>query len=531
MPLGTPYNQANLEEHWDAIVIGSGIGGLTAANMLSLHGGKKVLVLERHYEAGGYTHTFRRPGFSWDVGLHYIGEMKDESSMLRRIVDHLTENRVQWQAMPNVYDRFFFPNHTISCPSGEESLRAELLRAFPSEGRALDHYFAAIHACNKRNNLYFAEKAIPGPAAALFGNLMRAPYLRWARQSTQNVLESITQNQELIGVLTAQWGDYGLPPAESSFAAHAMIAQHYFEGASFPVGGSAMLAAAILPQLESRGSKVIIRAEVEQILLSKGKAAGVRMRDGRELRSPLILSDAGATNTFTQLISDPPASLNSLRSSIAKLKPSTAHIALYVGLSKTDAELNLEGTNLWSFPSYDHNANVRRFAEDIEAPFPNIYISFPSAKDPIFQQRHPGKSTVEILTMAPYKTFEQWQETKWKKRGNTYESLKQNLTSRLCSELQKHVPSISESVEYMELSTPLSTRHFMNYTQGEIYGIAVTPDRYALRALGTRTPIPGLYLTGQDAAIPGVVGAIFGGILSASVALKRNLLPAVLKKR
>ncbi len=102
---GIPYKQATLDENWDAIVIGSGIGGLTAAVLLGLHGGKRVLVLERHYEAGGFTHTFRRPGYEWDVGLHYVGQMQNEDSSERRAFDYLTNGGVRWQPMPEVYDR------------------------------------------------------------------------------------------------------------------------------------------------------------------------------------------------------------------------------------------------------------------------------------------------------------------------------------------------------------------------------------------------------------------------------------------
>jgi len=79
-------------------------------------------------------------------------------------------------------------------------------------------------ACNRMSGLYYAEKAVPGAIAKIAGGLMRAGYMRWARRTTLEVLESITANRELIGVLTAQWGDYGLPPSKSSFAVHATIA-------------------------------------------------------------------------------------------------------------------------------------------------------------------------------------------------------------------------------------------------------------------------------------------------------------------
>ena len=129
------------------------------------------------------------------------------------------------------------------------------------------------------------------------------------------------------------------------------------------------------------------------------------MSDGREFRAPMVLSDAGAANTFERLLpSDLPA-LNSLRGQLRRLPPSNAHVGLYVGLSQSDAALGLKGTNLWIYPSFDHDANVERFTRDIDSPFASVYMSFPSAKDPDFQRRYPGKSTVEVITFVPYEAF------------------------------------------------------------------------------------------------------------------------------
>lgn len=534
MAIGTPYKQATLADHWDAIVIGSGIGGLTAAVLLAQHGGKRVLVLERHYEAGGFTHTFRRPGYDWDVGLHYIGEMQHDSNV-RRAFDHVTAGLVEWQPMPDVYDRILISGQSFNLTAGLENFRAGLIESFPSEAAAIDKYIAAVQACNRASRLYYAEKAIPGPAAALVGGLMRVPYLRWARRTTREVLESLTTNRELIGVLTAQWGDYGLPPAQSSFAVHATIAEHYFAGGSYPVGGSGSIAAAMLPQIERSGGAVVTSAEVAGILLEGSKAVGVHMLDGREFRSPLILSDAGAANTFGRLLPSDLSALAPLRTQLRTLQPSTAHVSLYLGLSQSDAALGLTSTNLWVYPSFDHDANVARFARDFpsdpNSPFPGVYLSFPSSKDPVFQIRYPGHATVEAITMLPYAAFSQFADSRWKRRPADYEALKQRLADRLRTELERQVPSVTGNIACAELSTPITTRHFMNYDQGEIYGIAATPERYLCRDLGARTPIRGLYLTGQDVASLGVVGALFGGVISASAALGRNILSAVSKPR
>ncbi len=529
MVSGIPYRQAKLSDHWDAIVIGSGIGGLTAAVLLAVHGEKRVLVLERHYEVGGFTHTFRRPGYEWDVGLHYIGQVQDDGSRVRRAFDHVTAGRVQWQAMPDIYDRFIFEGQSFDFSAGLERFREGLKQSFPRESRAIDQYIAAVQACNRASGLYYAEKAIPKLAAAVVGALMRVPYMRWAKCTTREVLESLTSSRELIGVLTAQWGDYGLPPAMSSFAVHATIAEHYFAGGSYPVGGAGAIAAAIVPQIERSGGSVVSSAEVTSIMLKGTKALGVRMSDGRELQAAIVLSDAGAANTFERLLPPELPALNSLRGQLRTLEPSTSHLSLYVGLSQNDASLGLTGTNLWIYPSFDHDANVEQFSREMDSPFPVVYISFPSAKNPDFQRRHPGKGTIEVITMVPYKAFAPWGETRWKRRGSEYDALKQRLSARLRAELESQVPAVVGNIAYTELSTPVTTRHFMNYGHGEIYGLASTPKRFGIRDLGARTPIRGLYLTGQDVSTLGVVGALFGGVIAASAALKRNLLSAVSK--
>lgn len=523
------YKQAPLGDRWDAIVIGSGIGGLAAAAMLSVHGGKRVLVLERHYVAGGFTHTFHRPGFDWDVGLHYIGMVQDPRSDVRRAFDRMTGGTVRWAPMPEVYDRILIDGRRYDFPAGADRFREELIRNFPGEARSIDRYLRAVRSTNRWSGLYHAEKVVPAGVSAVMGGLLRAPYLRRAGRTTLDVLSEITRNRELIGTLTAQWGDYGVPPAQSSFAIHATIAEHYFEGASYPVGGAAAIAAGIIPLIERSGGTVVTSAEVSKILVLEGVATGVRMADGREFQASVVLSDAGAANTFFRLLPGEMPAVAGLRSELSKLQPSCAHLNLYLGLDAPDAELGLKGTNLWIYPSYDHDENVRRFAADARAPFPAVYISFPSAKDPEFQLRHPGKSTIEAIAPVSWETFSEWADTRWKRRGVDYDAFKLEFAERLKAEVVRQVPQAAGHIVHAELSTPVTTRHFMNYSSGEIYGIAATPARYRLRAMGARTPVRNLYLAGQDVSSLGITGALFGGVMSASAVLGKNLISAVVK--
>src|SRR5579864_7177702 len=141
---GVAYKQAALEDSWDVIVVGSGMGGLTTGALLAKHAGKRVLVLERHYTAGGFTHAFHRPGYEWDVGVHYIGQMQNPASPVRAAFDYITEGRLTWNPMPDVYDEIRIADRVYEFRSGVERFRAGLLASFPGEDRAIDHYLAAV---------------------------------------------------------------------------------------------------------------------------------------------------------------------------------------------------------------------------------------------------------------------------------------------------------------------------------------------------------------------------------------------------
>ena len=165
---------------------------------------------------------------------------------------------------------------------------------------------------------------------------------------------------------------------------------------------------------------------------------------------------------------------------------------------------------------------------DPQARFPVVYLPFPSAKDPSFPTRFPGRATIEAIAPASYEWFTRWADSRWQRRGPEYEELKARLAERLLGHLYAAVPAVRGKVNHAELSTPLSTRHFMGYARGETYGLSPTPDRFRLR-LGAQSPIPGLFLAGQDLSSLGVVGALFGGALAASSVLRRNVLRQILK--
>ena len=513
---GTRFRPRLARTDYDAIVIGSGIGGLTTAALLAKLG-KRVCVLEQHYTAGGFTHSYEREGYEWDVGVHYIGEVHKPWSAIRRVFDVISDGNLHWAPMDARYDRIILGEATYDYVAGREEFKTEIKRHFPQEAAAIDRYVDLLSEVSAKVPRFFAGQALPRTLGVLYSKLRRHLLPDYFFKTTLQVLEGLTQNRELIGLLTAQWGDYGLPPAQAAFVMHAMVAKHYITGGNYPVGGAVRIAETIIPVIEAAGGQVFTYAGVEQILIENGRAVGVRLhKDGVELRAPQIVSCAGLIPTYTRLIPTEVAAKHQLLAPLQRVEPSAATLCLYAGFKGSAAALGLPKTNYWVYPSADHDQNVSAFKHDTKAPMPLIYMSFPSAKDPSWAARFPDKATVEIVAATQPQLFAQWQGSTWGKRGDDYEAFKAQLTEQLLEPLYRQQPQLRGQLDFCELATPLSTEWFQWNVQGEIYGIDHTVKRFDQHWIHSQTPIKGLYLTGADTVTAGVGGALMAGVLTAS---------------
>jgi all-trans-retinol 13,14-reductase len=492
----------------DVIVIGSGMGGLAAAAVLSRLHGRRVLVLERHWRAGGFTHTFtRRGGFEWDVGVHYVGEM-GHPGLMRSAMQVVTGGAVRWAPMPETYDRLVFPGLEFGIRAGRERFRGDLVAAFPSERRAVDRFFADVDRASSWISVLGMRGLAPAPVTAVAGALA-AGRRRLALSTTRAWLDAHVRDERLRAVLGARWGDYGLPPSRSAFLAHAVITRHYHEGAHYPVGTARGIAEGAQGVIEAGGGAVRVRAEVERILVEGGRAVGVRLVGGEVLSAPVVISDAGARATFLRLV--PEEVPLPFRDALRAVPPSMAHVTLYLGLSSSPASLGLRGENLWIHDELDQDRMWQRSGEVLEGRPPQVYASFPSLKDPGARAH-----TAEIIAGVEAGTFARWKGTPWMRRGEEYASLKERIADGLLAQVERRIPGLSSLVVHRELSTPLSTEHFTGHPGGEIYGLPATPERFRLPWLQARTPVPGLLLAGADAMMLGVGGALMGGVLAAS---------------
>ena len=534
MAAGTPWKRLEKKEGYDAIIIGSGLGSMTCGAILA-KAGKKILMLEKHYVAGGFTHVFKRKEYEWDVGIHYVGDVHQDFTLMSILFDYITDHQLKWQEMDEVYDRVVLGQNVYDFKAGKENFIEMLYERFPGEENAIDEYIKAVYAATGSNKKFFQERALPTILSKLVGGFLTKNYYKWSDRTTKDVLDSLTDNEELKAVLAGQYGDHGLPPGQSSFAIQSVVNKHYWKGGAFPVGGCQRIAETIIPVIEKAGGAVAVRAGVEKVIVEKGRAVGVLMEDGTRVDAPIIISGAGYLNSMGNLLE------KDVQEAIGfdpdkGVPPSTSHICLYIGLKHNLRELGIGNTNYWVYPHNDHDRGVKEYLEDPSKPFPVTYISFPSLKDPEWDERYPGKSTIEMITLAPYKWFEKWEDERWKHRGEDYEAYKEELSQRLLKELYKQFPQLEGKIDYYELSTPLSTKHFVHYDKGEIYGLDHTPARFRMPELRPKTPIKNYYLTGQDIVTVGIGGALMSGVLTAAHVTTNfwmidKIIDSVMKKR
>lgn len=502
---------------WDEIVIGSGIGGMTTAAALARLG-RRVLVLEQHYVPGGFTHVFRRKGYEWDVGVHIVGEAS-QRSLPGRLMTMLTGGELQWEPVGPIYDEFFYPgDFHIAFPDNPAAFVDTLKSAFPASGREIDAYLDETRATVRSMRSWYLGRTLPGALGRWLGGAISRDAQHRLSRSTDAVLGGIVRDPKLHTVLTGQWGYHGAPPSVASWALQALVVRHFMHGASYPVGGASRIAQAFLKPVAEAGGWTRICADVKQILVEGGRAVGVELEGGEQIRvvrGGRVVSAAGAWTTVTRLL--PEAERGApWAASTAKLPPSPAHVSLYIGFKGDIASAGATRQCQWFYDTWSHeNATWDVHPDRPVSRPPVLFTSFPSLKDPEHvpgpEQRHTG----EMITFVPWSSFERWQGTTWRRRGDDYVAFKAAMTERMLEVLYEHHPGLRGMVDHVELGTPLSTDLFARPYHGAIYGLMGVPERYDDPWLRPQSPVPGLFLSGSDVSSCGVIGAMMGGALCA----------------
>lgn len=495
---------------WDAIVIGSGMGGLACAAALAKRK-RRVLVLEQHSIAGGLTQTFRRQDWEFAPGVHYIagvGPQPGPEGQFGRLLSWLTDGSLRFAAGANPYDIVRLPGFEFGIAHPEQAYRDALEARFPQQRAGIARWFDACGEARRSAYTLFALRGMPSWMAWGLRLLRGAEALRWSERTLADELGRI-DDPALRAVLGARWADYGAVPTQAPFVEHALVTHAYDGGSYYPVGGSAQFARQLVPQIEAAGGALRLGCDVYRIVVEGGRASAVEYRHGGQTQREQarhVVSAIGVANTADCLGADVAVEW---QRSIRALAPGVAHISLFVGFEGDITAAGASSANHWIFEGTDIGQLWR---QPVDEEAPGMFVSFPSLKDPACT----GGPTAEVVAVVADSVFAPWIGGADGERPEEYVALKCWIEDRLLTQFLRHFPALRPLVRFHELSTPVTQRHFVRSLQGSMYGIEMSAERLATPALQIRTPVPGLLLAGQDVMGPGVPAASMSGLLAAA---------------
>ncbi len=510
---------------WDAIVVGSGLSGLTSAAYLAAND-KKVLVLEQYDVAGGCSQTFRRKReWQFDVGLHYIGGVKtgDIAQVLKGIGIH---DRIEFVEMdPDCFDTFIFPDFEFRCPKGWDVYTERLVETFPDEERALRRCVGTF-----RDVVEDLQGAgIPDANTDLGEFVARAPNLvAWGMRSLAELFDECRLGERPRAVLTGQAGDYATPPSRTPVVLHAALVDHYMqEGAFYVRGGGQVLAGHLIDVIHSNGGRVRTHAEVQSIDVVDGSATGVTLTGDEAIEAPVVISTADIKRTFLELL-DPEVLPDGFAEIVNGFRMATPLVCVYLGLDFDLAD-RMPNTNYWHHTRYDSEEYYDFVAAGEFDPDPPVYITSASAKDPGSAGHAPeGCSTVELMTWVT-PSSETWgiepEETAGRySRQEAYLDAKEKIIGQLIDSAEKSLGELRSHILWKEAATPRTQTRYTHSTDGSSYGIELATDQFGPLRPDFKTAIDGLFLAGASTRCGhGIVGAMNGGVEAASAVLGRNL--------
>ena len=479
-------NAASPEHRWDVIVIGAGIGGLVTASQLAAKGAK-VLVLERYLIPGGSGGSFKREGYTFDVGASMIfgfGE-KGHTNLLTRALADVGEHCATI-ADPVQLEYHLPDGLQIAVARDYEQFLSDLIARFPHEARGIRHFYDtcwqvfrcldAMPLLSLEDPAYLAKVFFKAPLACL-------GLARWLPVNVGAVARRHISDPALLKFIDMECFCWSVMPADQTPMINAgmVFSDRHAGGINYPKGGVGVIAEQLVRGLERHGGAIRYRARVTKVLLEGDKAVGVQLAGGAAIHAERIISNATRWDTFGQLIdaAHTPAAERTWR---RRYKPSPSFLSLHLGVK---AEAIPSDTHV-------HHLLLEEWSA-MEAEQGTAFVSIPTLLDPSLAPA--GQHIVHTFTPS---SMEHWQGLS----PSAYAAKKQSDAQRLIQRLEAFLPGLGSAISHREVGTPRSHRRFLGRSGGSYGPIPALRLPGLLPMPFNRTGIEGLYCVG-DSCFPG----------------------------
>jgi len=476
---------------YDVIIIGAGLGGLTAGAKLAKEG-KKVLVIEQHNRPGGCATTFRRGNFTLEVGLHEMDGPSPQDMKTRIFKDLDITGNVEFLHVPEFF-RFINDRYSVTIPHQPEIAAERLSSLFPEESAGIKSYFDQILNAGKK------------PAGETEKDI-----------STGEFLDSIINDEDLKLILLGNLGYFHDDPYTLSLRYYSLAQGSYYRnGASYIKGGSQKLSGHLAEFIKAHNGEVLLNNIVTNIRITGDRATGVICRrknekgsEGVEVFADEIVANNPIQNVI-EIISPEYAGI--LENEFKDNRPGASLLTVYLGFSKPLREL---GHSYYSTAVYDSSvksqADIRGNNGDDYSRRSFIFVDYSQ----IDSELAPEGRSVGAVCCIDY--LRDWEILK----KNDYYDKKEKAASSFIARLDKIIPGIRNVIEYYEVGTPATVKRYTLNPEGAVYGFAQNPGRKITENLKTPANLTIASAWGRTGG--GFSGVIIGGYLSAVSILRKS---------